>query len=70
MLKRNPNIAFSGVHTFPGGRVEDSDWELAKSHSTAIQAIHGEFYSSAWYPAALVAAFRETKEEAGLVFSR
>jgi hypothetical protein len=32
MLKRNPNITFRGMHTFPGGRLEESDWEIAQKH--------------------------------------
>lgn len=57
------------MYTFPGGRIEDSDRELAEIHLSEINAFHKSYYSNKWYPAAIIAALRETKEETGLVFS-
>lgn len=70
MLKRNKNLVFSLAHSFPGGKVESKDREVAKSKLEEINASHGEFYSSANYPSMLVAALRETEEETGLVLRR
>ena len=40
MLKRNPNVTFREVHTFPGGRLEDTDKKLASIHKSKIDASH------------------------------
>lgn len=53
LLRRNSKLVFHGGHwVFPGGRVDASDFE------TDDQSLE--------YPAAMRAAVRETKEEAGI----
>ncbi|MDP6415620.1 MAG: NUDIX hydrolase [Gammaproteobacteria bacterium] len=53
LLRRNSSLVFHGGHwVFPGGRIDTSDFEPG----------NGDLE----YPAALNAAVRETKEEAGI----
>jgi ADP-ribose pyrophosphatase YjhB (NUDIX family) len=40
MLKRNSNVTFRDVHTFPGGRLEDTDKKLANIHKSQIDVSH------------------------------
>lgn len=53
LLRRNSRLVFHGGHwVFPGGRIDDEDFKAADSDLE--------------YPAALHAAVRETREEAGI----
>lgn len=53
LLRRNSSLVFHGGHwVFPGGRIDADDFDQGES---ALE-----------YPAALKAAVRETKEEAGI----
>ena len=54
LLQRNSKLAFHGGHwVFPGGRLDESDYD-------------GRLKDNFEYPAALNAAVRETREEAGV----
>ena len=55
MVERNPDIHFGGMWVFPGGRVDEADWQGIDRSAP-----------NAGHDAAKVAAVRETAEEAGL----
>ncbi len=53
LLQRNSKLVFHGGHwVFPGGRLDESDYQYPQKNLE--------------YPAALKAAVRETREEAGV----
>ena len=57
LLQRNSRLVFHGGHwVFPGGRIDDQDFD---SSGAELE-----------YPAALRAAVRETKEEAGIEINK
>lgn len=74
MGKRRPDLAFMpGKYVFPGGRVDNSDKEIAVAQDLAAGEIDKLLLDMKGHPSALraralaVAAVRESFEEAGLI---
>jgi 8-oxo-dGTP pyrophosphatase MutT (NUDIX family) len=70
LQQRSPTLVFAGgMFAFPGGAVDDEDAVLAQHLEAVVDsASHGKIWghSTRWASTLLVAACRETREEAGL----
>lgn len=45
LLKRNNEISFGGSFAFPGGGLEDTDFNVATQDSKIIDAIHSQYFN-------------------------
>ena len=64
LLKRNSKISYGGAWVFPGGKLDETDYEAQASDASV--AVTSNPHCDIMQAAAKKAAYRETQEEAGI----